>query len=84
MSTTKASRTLTVRLSPQLYSAAQDLASKKHVSLNALMQESLTEAIRAAEEKIRYDGYTMLGQDSENCDLGYAEAAQGEVMLRDE
>lgn len=81
MSKTKSSKTLTVRLSPELYSAAQDTARIKKISLNALLQESLAAAVRASEEQARYDGYTTLGRDAENCRMDYVETAQREVML---
>ncbi|MBT9583241.1 hypothetical protein IV102_07820 [bacterium] len=54
------------------------------MSLNALMQESLAQAIRVAEEQARYEGYTLLGKDLESCDLDFAAAAQAEVMLGDD
>jgi hypothetical protein len=78
------SKTLTIRLPPQLYSAIQDMAKRGDVSLNTLVQESLATTIREANEKSRYDTYTLLGQDVEGCDLAYAAAAQAEVMLVDQ
>ena len=67
-----------------MYSAAQEVARHKRMSLNALMQESLAQAIRVAEEQARYEGYTLLGKDLESCDLDFAAAAQAEVMLGDD
>ena len=77
----KNSKTLTLRLSPQMYSAAQEVARHKRMSLNALMQESLAQSIRVAEEQARYDGYTLLGSDLDGSDLDFAASAQAEVML---
>jgi len=77
------SKTLTVRLDCELYSAAQKIAQQRHVSLNALVQLSLEETLRAAEERARYDAYTLLGQDKDECDVEYAIHAQSEVMLGD-
>jgi hypothetical protein len=79
-----APKTLTVRLTPELYSAAQRAAKQRAVSLNTLLQESLAAALRSAEEQQRYDDYTLLGQDAEMCDVEYAAHAQAEVMLHAE
>ena len=77
-------KTLTVRLAPEVYRAATDLAHKRAVSLNSLIQNSLLNALRTEEEKARYDAYTELGQDREACSVEYAIYAQAEVMLQDE
>ena len=79
-----ASKSLTVRLPSELYEAAAGVARKQAISLNALMQKSLAAAVRVEEEKARYDAYTQLAQDAEECDVEYAIHAQAEVMLRDE
>ena len=76
-------KTLTIRLSPQLYKAVHDLAQERQQSLNAFLQESLTDAVKASEERARFEGYTLLGQDAE-CEVAYATTAQAEVMLLDE
>ena len=68
-------KTLTIRLSPQLYKAVQDLAQKRQQSLNAFLQESLSDAVKANEEQARFEGYALLGQDAE-CEVAYATTAQ--------
>ncbi len=80
MPRTATSKTLTVRLNPELYSAAQGFARQRNLSLNALLQESLIATLNAAEEKGRYNDYSLLGQDAE-CETEYAIHAQAEVML---
>jgi hypothetical protein len=75
------SKTLTVRLTGELYSAAQEIARQNQTSLNALLTESLAAAVRAAEEQVRYKEYSLLGEDIESCDVEYAIHAQAEVML---
>jgi hypothetical protein len=82
--TTLAAKTLTVRLPPELYSAAQKVARRRDLSLNALLQESLIATIRVAEEEARYEEYSLLGQDRPLCDVDYAIHAQAEVMLGDD
>ena len=78
------SKTLTIRLTPHLFEAAQDVAKRRDVSLNALVSESLEAAIRYSQERARFEEYTLLGQDMEGCDVTYALAAQTEVMTSDQ
>jgi len=75
------SKTLTVRLTGELYSAAQEIARQNEISLNALLTESLAAAVRASEEQIRYNQYSLLGEDIGSCNVEYAIHAQAEVML---
>ena len=81
MSRAVTAKTLTVRMPPELYSAVQKMARRREMSLNTLLQESLTASLRAEEEQQRYNEYTLLGQDAEMCDVEYAIYAQAEVML---
>jgi hypothetical protein len=73
---------LTVRLDPELYAAAADLSKKRRVSLNALIQETLTRAIKEAEDKELFEAAELLGQFPEESDVEYAHVAQAEVALR--
>ena len=74
-------KTLTLRLTPDLYFAAQRVARRRAVSLNTLLQESLASTLRAEEERQRYEDYSLLGQEAEICEAEYAIHAQAEVML---
>lgn len=84
MSSTVPPKNLTVRLTPELYEAASEIAQQCHISLNALLQESLLQTLRANEEQARYHAYSALGQEIEMCDVEYAIHAQAEVMLHGE
>jgi hypothetical protein len=53
------------------------------VSLNQVVREGLDAAIRVAEEKARYDAYTLLGMDADT-NTDYAAHAQAEVMLSED
>ncbi len=81
MPETVAPKTLTLRLSPELYSAAQAVARRRAMSLNALLQQSLALLLRAEEERQRFEEYSQLGQHPETCEVEYAIHAQAEVML---
>ena len=76
------SQSLTVRLRPDLYEAATRLSKKRRVSLNALLQESLAQAVKVAEDQELYEAAELLGQYPQECDVEYAHAAQAEGALR--
>lgn len=58
-------KTLTIRLNPELYSAVQNMAQRRAMSLNNFLQEGLAAAVRADEESQRYHDYSLLGQEAE-------------------
>lgn len=84
MPSTTQPKNLTVRLAPELYEAARGIAHRRRISLNTLLQESLSQTIRATEELTRFDEYASLGQEMEMCNVEYAIHAQAEVMLSGE
>ena len=83
MNTTPSARAITLRLPPALHTAIAQAARRRHQSINALIQQNLEALVRAEEEQARYDAYTLLGQDAEECNVDYAIYAQAEVMLHD-
>ena len=76
-------RAITLRLPLHLHTAVAQAARRRHQSINALIQQNLETLVRAEEEQARYDAYTLLGQDADECDAEYAIHAQAEVMLHD-
>ena len=79
--TTKA---MTLRLPPDLYQTGQQIAQQRHMSLNALIQESLQALIRVEQQRRLFDDFTLLGEDMEGSNMDYAFAAQREVIMSDE
>lgn len=77
-------KSLTVRLRPELYDAMTEAARRRRVSLNALVQQSLMELIRAEEHARLYDGFSLLGEEGEENDVTFALDAQREVVQRGE
>jgi hypothetical protein len=77
-----ASRSFTARLRPDVYEAATALAKRQNVSLNALVQDSLAQAIRDAEDREMYEAAELLGHHPDDCNIEYAFAAQAEVALK--
>lgn len=81
MSAPAAARSLTVRLEPGLYAAATELAKRRCVSLNALMQESLAAVVKEEEDRELYEAAELLGQHPAESDVEYAFAAQSQAVL---
>jgi len=66
-----------------MHARAARLARSRNVSLNRVVVEGLDTALRLAEERARYDAYTLLGSDP-GTSVEYAAHAQAEVMLSDD
>ncbi len=75
---------MTVRLSADLYRAGSELARRRKISMNALVQESLAVLVRAEEEKRFRDSFTLLGEDAAEAGVDFAFAAQSHVVLHGE
>lgn len=83
MPSSTATTTISVRLPEELHRKSREIAKRRNLSLNTLVQESLAAAIQAEEDLLFYESFTLLGQDAEMCDVEYALPAQREVMLRE-
>jgi hypothetical protein len=79
MPSTKA---LTIRLPADLYHTSSELARRRQVSLNTLIQEALVAVLKADEEARLYDAFGQLGEDPEEADVEYALSALWEVIRR--
>lgn len=78
-----ATKALTLRLPPPLYESSHQIAQERHISLNALIQESLQATVRAEQQRRLYADFTALGEDTEGSTVEYAIAAQHEVVSSD-
>lgn len=76
-------RTLSLRLSSELYTQAQALAESQHVSLNNLLVQALQKLLKENREREIERGFAMLADDPDS-NVEYAIHAQAEVMLADE
>lgn len=81
MATAQEVKAITLRLSPDLYTAIAQAARQHSQSLNTYIQRNLEAIVHAEEEKQRFDAYTLLGSDTEEASVEYAIHAQAEVML---
>jgi hypothetical protein len=77
-------KTLTVRLPVELYRASSEIAHRRQISLNALVQEALSAIHRAEEEDRLYAEFGLLAEDSEETSVAFALEAQDEVVRRDD
>jgi len=84
MATRVKKKALTVRIPLDMYEASSEIARRRHVSMNELVQESLQAALEAEEEQVLYEAFSELGQHPEECDVSYALEAQRRVVFRDE
>ncbi len=73
---------LTLRLRPDVYQAAANLARRRSQSLNSLIQESLALRIKVEEDRELFEAAELLGQFPDECNVEYAFAAQAEAALR--
>jgi predicted transcriptional regulator len=76
-------KALTIRLPVELYQTSSELAKRRQVSLNTLIQEALAAILKTEEEARLYDEFGQLGEDAEEADVEYALAAQWEVLRGD-
>jgi predicted transcriptional regulator len=79
MPSTKA---FTVRLPADLYHTSSELARRRQVSLNALIQEALAAILKAEEVARLYEAFGELGEDAEEASVEYALPAQWEILRR--
>jgi len=77
-------KTLTVRLPLELHQAISEIANRRQISLNALVQESLSTQIQAGDYACLYEAFGQLGEDEEESDVEFAAHAQWEVVSRDD
>lgn len=82
MSTKAKTKTLTVRLPLDLYQAGSEIAKRRQISLNALIQEGLTAMMKAEEYTRLYEAFGQLGEEAEESDVEFASHAQWEVVSR--
>ncbi|HEY3416086.1 MAG TPA: hypothetical protein VGM23_04290 [Armatimonadota bacterium] len=78
-----AAKALTVRLPAELYRESRKVAESRHISMNTLVQESLSSAVKVAEEERLYAAFTQVGQDMTENDVEFAHEAQWEAVRED-
>jgi hypothetical protein len=72
---------LTVRLPEQVYRAARNMADRRGISINRLVQEAIAEiAVKSVEERLDR-AYDMLALDSAEADVESLFAIQAEALL---
>ena len=70
---------LTVRLPDQIYRAAKDMADRRGISLNRLVQEAIAEKAKTSLEERLSRAYDVLAGDSPNIENSFA--IQAEALL---
>ena len=70
-------KTLTLRLHPEIYQRAANLANRRHQSLNRLFQEALELLSAQEQEKQLFDDFSKIaGAGTEETDVAFALPAQ--------
>jgi predicted transcriptional regulator len=77
-----ATKTLTIRLPIELYRASSEIARRRCISLNRLVQQGLTAVSQEEEDARLYEAFGQLGEDVEEADVEYAAHARWEVIRR--
>jgi predicted transcriptional regulator len=77
----KTVRACSVRIPKELYEKTTEIARRRRVSFNALLNQSLARLVEEEFDQEMYEAATLLGQDAEMTDVSYAAPAQAEVML---
>ena len=73
----------TVRLPAGLYQAGSEIARRRQMSLNRLMQESLEATVKADERRQLYEAFGRVRRDAEAADVEFAVDAQVEALEHD-
>jgi hypothetical protein len=77
-------RSMTVRLPADLYDSSAEVAKRREMSLNALVQEGLTMVLKKEQYARLYEAFGQLGEDAEESNVEFASHAQWEVIRRRE
>ena len=72
---------LTVRLPDRVYQAARNMADRRGISINRLVQEAIAEKAEKSVEERLSQAYDLLAQDSAESDVESIFAVQAEALL---
>jgi len=72
---------LTVRLPDQIYRAARNMADRRGISLNRLVQEAIAEKAKTSLEERLSQAYDVLAGESPEADIENFFAIQAEALL---
>ena len=73
----------TVRFPARLYQAGREIARRRQVSLNQLLQESLEATVKADETRRLFEAFGRVGREAEVADVEFALDAQAEAVEHD-
>ena len=72
---------LTLRLPPEIYEGAKEMAKEKGKSFSCYMRELLEEKLKEERRKRLFDSFSLVAEDAEEVDVEYAFEAQRRVVL---
>jgi hypothetical protein len=71
-------KSITLRLPEMLYSVGSAAATRRKMSMNALVCESLTSYLKEEEEQALFDAFTLAGE-ADDADIEFAFEAQADA-----
>ena len=72
-------KTLTLRLQPDVYQRATNLAHRRHVSLNRLFQEGLDLLVAQDQKKQLFDDFSLIAEaGTAETEVEFAHSAQNQ------
>jgi hypothetical protein len=72
---------LTIRLPEPVYQAARNMADRRGISINRLVQEAIAEKAEKTVEESLHRAYDMLAADQAEADIESSFAIQAEALL---
>jgi len=74
---------LTLRLPPEIYKGAKEMAKERGKSFSGYICELLEERLREERGRRLFDAFSMVAEDTEEVDVEYAFEAQRQVVLKE-
>ena len=74
---------LTLRLPPEIYEGAKEVAKNEGKSFSCYIQELLEERLKEERRKRLFDAFSLVAEDEEEVDVEYAFEAQKRVVLEE-
>jgi hypothetical protein len=71
-------KSMTLRLPETLYSVGNAAATRRKMSMNALVCESLSSYLKEEEEQVLFDAFTLAGE-ADDADVEFAFEAQADA-----
>lgn len=72
----------TLRFDPDTYERVKTASRREGRSITAFVQEAVTEKLTEEDRALLFEAFSLAADDAEEADVGYAQDAQREVVLK--